>query len=147
MASRSVRAMTSASKRGRPAGVGEDEGCNEVRTFGSQQQRRLPAERLSDDDRLAEAQRLDGEGAIADVSRARHVGGPPLAAAVPPRVERDDPAAPGEPPRRRGPFARVAGQTVQQQRRRPRAAEVEPRQADAVALQEHGTNRQRGSVH
>ena len=44
-------------------------------------------------------------------------------------------------------LARVAGQTVGQQRRRSLAAEVEPREADAVALQEHGTNRQRGSLH
>jgi hypothetical protein len=35
--------------------------------------------------------------------------------------------------RRRDPFARVAGQTVQQQRRRPLAAEVQPRQTDIAA--------------
>jgi hypothetical protein len=34
-----------------------------------------------------------------------------------------------------------------QQGRRARAAEVEPRQADITALEKHGTNRQRGSVH
>jgi hypothetical protein len=49
--------------------------------------------------------------------------------------------------RRRDPFARVAGQTVQQQRPGALAAEVETRRTDIAAQEKHGTNRQRGSVH
>jgi hypothetical protein len=117
------------------AGLGDDQAAHDVRGLGGEQQRRQPTERLTDDHHRAEPQPLHRELCIADVRRARDVGGEALAAPVPTRIERDDPCPPGQPPGRLGPLAGVAGQPVQQQDGRTVAAEVEPRETNPVSLE------------
>jgi ribosomal-protein-alanine N-acetyltransferase len=117
------------------AGVGKDQATHQVGTLGCQQQRGLAAQGLTYDHDRREPQLLHREHGIGDMGGTRHVSRKPLASAVPTRVEREHPAAVGQPASGFAPLARIACQPVQQQRARTVPAEVKRRQRHPISFQ------------
>ena len=129
------RATTSALSGSR-AGVASatTERAHESGPVRCEQERREASERLADHDRRREAEVLDPAGRIQDERLRRHVRRRPFAAPVAPGLQCDHAVRTREPGRRGIPFARVAGEAVEEQRGRARAAVVGRPQVRAVAL-------------